>query len=332
MIPDPPDVSPPASEQVAPLRQLYGEFRAALMAPDVRGARRIVRRAGEAGHRAGALYAEVIRPALAELQHPQRDARVRLAAGIGDSILADLVRTLPPAGTRGAGRSGVLSCRELGIEAVDGTVAIDFLEADGWSVERQRTPSGELSLPSDAEVELAVAVTSGPRDALRLASVCAELRRLPDPPVILLCDFSGRSRNLGAAAALGADAVVNDPGELVTAAAERSPAAGLRRWGVRLARSGQTLRLTPTGRLDQTSVGRLADVALSRLGTFSNLVLDVSDVVATEPAGILALAEWPSLLAPEEVELRLVCAGAGPAARSLAGLGSRWRFGDEVTA
>jgi hypothetical protein len=213
----------------SPLSSLAAAFRAALAAPDVRGARTMVREAAQAGAPAGRLYVDVVRPALVELQSPGRTVGARLAAGIGEAILADLVAHLPAAGA-GARRAAVLSCRDRGIEAVDGTVAMDFLEAAGWTVRRLQQESPERDVPAlvgGDRVGLAVAVANGPADALRLAPICTELRRLADPPVIVLCDFSGRPHQRTAFSSLGADAVAHDPDELLPCAAQRLPGAGM---------------------------------------------------------------------------------------------------------
>jgi hypothetical protein len=272
----------------------------------------MVAQAADAGVAPGELYVSVVRPGLAELQRPGLSVPARLAAGIGEAILADLVARLPVSERPGAGRAAVLSCRDHGIEAVDGSVAMDFLECDGWTVDRLENEVSEsvTEVARTRGIELAVAVISGPEDALRLAAACTELRRLPDPPVIILCDFSGRSRQSAASTALGPDAVTSDPQELVRCAARRLPGPGLRRWGVRLSRRGSDLLLAPTGRLDATSVGRLADVAATRQGSFDRLVVDLSDLAEIMPAGVTALGLWPARL--PGIDLRLV---ADPQAR-----------------
>jgi hypothetical protein len=246
-----------------------------------------------------------VRPALAELQQPGRHVRARLAAGIGEAILADLVRAVAARQPTGAGRAAVLSCRDQGIEAVDGSVAMDFLEADGWSVDRLHpaTPIPDVRAIAAGGIQLVVAVTAGPRDALALAHVCTALRRLADPPAVVLCDFSERAEPRAATMALGADAVARDPEELVRCAGRQLPASGHRRWGVRLSRVGATLSLAPTGCLDSTSVGRLADVALSRSGSYRRLVLDLRDLAEIDPAGVRHLAGWPNLPGMRDVEL-----------------------------
>ena len=315
-MPGPPNPSAtPTASRESGLADLGAAFSAALAVPDVRGAHALVAEAAAAGASPGALYVQVVRPALAALQQADRDVRARLAAGIGESILADLVAALPLAGASGARRAAVLSCRDHGIEGVDGSAAIDFLEADGWEVDRLGADVSldDFSRVAPIGIELAVAITAGPQDALALARACTELRRLPDPPVIVLCDFSRRAGHRAAAMALGADAVAADPEELVAHARQRLPAAGQRRWGVALSRSGATLSLAPIGCLDTVSVARLTDVAVSRQGTFTRLVLDLRDVAQFEPAGLRQLIAWSSLPALSGVELTVV---ASPGARA----------------
>ena len=328
--PDPREAPPAPQRTRRELAALEVSFRIALAVPDVREATAMVAHAADEGVPAARLYVDVVRPALAELQGPEQSIKARLAAGIGEAILADLVSRLPVAQRSGLGRAAVLSCREQGIEAVDGSVAMDFLEADGWTVELHSQPDNEPrpepELAPDGAVELAVAVISGPQDALRLIPMCNTLRRLADPPVIVLCDFSGGSPHEAAAISLGADAVVNDPAELVACAAHRSPAPGRRRWGVKLSRSGRTLFLTPTGRLDATSVARLADVASTRNRSFDRLVLDLADLAEIEPAGLAALADWRRLAPLDDVTLELRPGHTVSGALELSGVGSVWQI------
>jgi hypothetical protein len=62
---------------------------------------------------------------------------------------------------------------------------------------------------------------------------------------------------------------------------------------VGLHRAGDTLVLTPTGRLDPISVARLLDVALSRRGSFTHLVVDLRDLAEIESGGIDDLGRTP---------------------------------------
>jgi ABC-type transporter Mla MlaB component len=321
-----PWVVPKDPDDSTSLPELSVAFRAALLAPDISAARAMIAEAARCGTAPGRLYVEVVRPVLAELQEPGGGIRARLAAEIGETILIDLLATLPVRRGLGTGRAAVLSCRRDGIEAVDGAVVTEYLAAEGWAVERLAGDTTEPCAPSPdlgAAHELAVAVIAEPRDALRLAPLCAELRRMPDPPVVLVCDFTRRGERRAAVTSLGADAVVADPDDLAAHVAQRLPEPGSRRWGVRLSRAGGDLELAPTGRLDDDSVGRLADVVTSRHGTFDRLVVDLRDLAAIDASGLDALATWPDRLPLESVELTLLTA-LGSASAPARGFAAPW--------
>jgi ABC-type transporter Mla MlaB component len=174
------------------------------------------------------------------------------------------------------------------------------LAADGWAVQRvDRSADRTVSELARREgIELVVAVSAGGEDTLALAPLCTALHRLPDPPVVLLCDFAPDATPRPVSSALGADAVVRDAEELVRQASGRSPLAGRRRWGVRVQRSGRTLVLTPTGNLDQTSVGRLTDMLLSRVSSYDRIVIDLRDLADIDRSGVAELAACAERLAP----------------------------------
>ncbi len=289
--------------------RLAHDFGRALLSEDIARARRLISEALADGAPPGRLYVETIRPALHGVQFGGVTARDRLLAVACRAILADLVGALPVTRSVGPGRAALLSCRRDGIERVDGDLAIDFLEADGWAVQRLDGPGSALALGPAARpdsIELAVAVVAGPQDALRLAPACTLLRRLPDPPVVMLCDFTGRSDWPTATTALGADAFVSDPQELVLQAALRLPADGVRRWGVQISRRGDALVLTPTGRLDAASAARLAAVARSRLGTFTRVVIDLRDLAEFSSAGLQEVQAWATAGPLRNVDLRFL--------------------------
>ncbi len=293
-----------------PLAWLPEAFRGALDAPDVSGARAMVAEAAHDGVPVGRLYVDVVRPALTELGGVD-SPRARLASGLGAAIVTDLVAARPRS-RAAAGRTALIACREQGIEALDGTAAGDFLEDEGWRVSRMGSdgPASEYSDAARAgSIELAVAVATGPEDALRFAPLCTGLGRLADPPVIVVCDFSG-GQAARAASALGADVIARDPQELVGCATDRLPEPGHRRWGVRLTRAGDTLLLAPTGQLDATSVERLADVALTRVGSFTRLVVDLRDLAEIEADGLARLGRWPGLEDLHGVEVLLIADAA----------------------
>lgn len=303
------DARRPANRLSDSAATLVHDFCAALSASDVALARRLAIDALAAGAAPGRLYVDVVRPAFSGIDFDGPAVHERMLAVGCRAILADLVGALPVATSVGPGRAALLSCRQDGIERVDGDLAIDFLEADGWAVQRLHGPRAALSLGPAARpdsVELAVAVVAGPEDALKLAPACTALRRLPDPPVVLLCDFTGRSDWPAASHALGADALVSDPQELVLQAALHLPAAGIRRWGVQISRRSDALVLTPTGKLDIASAKRLADVVRSRIGTFSRVVIDLRDLAEFSSAGIEDVCAWPVGGALHDVDVLLV--------------------------
>lgn len=280
---------PDSSRQPDSSPTLAHDFAQALSVPDVKLARRLVVGSLESGCSPGRLYVEVIRPALSACELDGSGIEAQLFASLGRTIMADLVRFLPATVGGGDGRTALLTCGVSTIEQLDALVVTDFLEADGWVVQRLHGPRAALDLgpASRADgIELAVAVVAGPEQSLRLAPACTEMHRLPDPPVCLLCDFTGRLDWPGASAALGADAFISDPQELLWEAAGRLPAGVTRRWGVSIARRHGALVLAPTGRLDDTSARRLADVVQSRAGTFTRLIVDLRDLAEVSRRGI----------------------------------------------
>jgi anti-anti-sigma regulatory factor len=200
----------------------------------------------------------------------------------------------------GTGRGAVVISRPAGPEAADAALASDVLVADGWTVQRvdrsaHRTV-GELVRREG--VELVVAISAGREDMLALAPLCTALHRLPDPPVVLLCDFAPDPAPRPASSTLGADAIVHDREELVRQASRRSPLVGQRRWGVGLRRAGRTLVLSPTGSLDSTSVDRLTDVLLGRASSYERVVIDLRELAGIDRSGVAALTACADRLAP----------------------------------
>jgi anti-anti-sigma regulatory factor len=252
---------------------------------------------------------QVVRPALSAAPLDAGTIEAQLLSSLGRAILADFVGALPRTVGGGAGRAALLSCGESTLQQLDGLVVCDFLEADGWAVQRLHGPRAALELgPASraAGVELAVAVVGGPEEALRLAPACTEMQRLPDPPVCLLCDFTGRSDWPTASTALGADAFISDPRAVPPRGAGGRPAGITRRWGVSIARRSDALVLSPTGRLDATSAGRLAEVVESRLGSFARLVIDLRDLAEISTGGVEDICAWQGNAPLADVELLLV--------------------------
>lgn len=299
-------------------------FAAALAVPNVALARAVVTGAADAGASPGRLYIDVIRPALVELiDGPPTQAR--LAAELAATVLADVLETRPHRADTARGRVAVVAYGDDGLHAADGHAATEFLEWGGWRVERLGlTPdAGRTDLARGGAIELAVLVIGATDEVSALGQLCAALRHSSDPPVIVLADFGGRQLPRATLMALGADDAVLDPDALLRTAVDHSPAPGRRRWGVSLRRTGTTLAITPTGTLDATNVGRLADVAASRTGTYIRLVIDLRDLSDIGPDGVRGLAAWAA--GSDDVERDLFVDPAVRAALHQTGIAG-WRL------
>jgi anti-anti-sigma regulatory factor len=312
---DAPSPAAPSFRACRPLATLTDAIGRALAASDFDTTGALLKEARAQGVPAGRLYVDDLRPALLRLP-PETRQRAPLTARINAAVLAHLVASVPTGVMGGAGRAALLWSREDGIEAMDRVIATGFLQADGWTVKRQAADSPAAWVAATVRAvgaELAVAVSTGPEDVLRLMATLTALRRLAQPPVILLADFSDRARQRTGVLTAIVDEVCGDPEELAASAAQRSPAPAERPWEVRLQRSKQTLTLRPTGRFDADTGSRLIELALARLGSFTRLVLDLRDLDKVEPSGLAHLTGWPGLLGPGEAELIVV---AGPAVRA----------------
>jgi CheY-like chemotaxis protein len=180
------------------------------------------------------------------------------------------------------------------LDELDGRVIVDVLRGDGWRVSEVAVTAAAVDVAAQAaaeHVQLVVMPTSNAENLLLSAATYTQLRRLPDPPLIVACSF-GRPDDTRRARAAGADGFVNDPDALLQVIARRLPGKGVRNWGVRLRRLGATLVVAPTGDLDAGSVGRLRDVVSSRDGTFDGLVVDTRDVASVSVEGLEALLAW----------------------------------------
>lgn len=302
-------------------------FAAALAIPDVSLARAVVTGAADAGASPGRLYLDVMRPALVRLAGEGPPARGRLAADLAASVLADVLETRAHPVDTAQGRVAVIAHGDEGMHAADGHAATEFLEWGGWRVERLglSPDPGRTDLARGGAVELAVLVVGATHQAGELGRLCAALRHSSDPPVIVLADFGGRPLPRAMLMALGADDAVLDPDALLRTAVDHSPAPGRRRWGVRLGRTGTTLTIAPTGTLDAINVGRLADIAASRAGSYTRLVIDLRDLSDIGPDGVRGLAAWPAAAGSDDVERELLVDPAVRAALHEAAIAG-WRL------
>ena len=329
MVPEP-DLRPPARAGTRARlshESLAVSFAAALAVPNVTLARAIVAGAADAGVSPGRLYLDVIRPALVRLTAGGPPAQERLAAELAATVLADVLDTRPRPLDAAHGRVAAVAHGDAGLHAADGHAATEFLEWGGWRVERLgSSPDDALTdLARGGATELAVLVVGEGDEVSGLEKLCAQLRHSSDPPVIVLADFGGRPLPRATLMALGADDAVLDPDALLRTAVDHSPAAGHRRWGVRLRRTGPTLTIAPTGTLDAVNVGRLADVATSRAGTYARLVIDLRDLSDIGPGVVSGLGAWPTGVGAGQGQRELLVDPAVRAALPAGGVAG-WRL------
>ena len=209
------------------LPALRESYLAAVLAPDARGARRLVEDAVDAGVPIRRLYLEVLQPALHEVGRLWEQARIgvaheHLATQITQSVLARLSARLVPQGV-GNGRRAVVSCSPGELHVVGGRMVADFLEADGWTVlslGADTPPKALARMAEEERVDLVALSTALPAHLLAAGAACAQLRRLPAPPFIVAGGqaFAGDAKR---ARAVGADAFASDPAELLGILAER---------------------------------------------------------------------------------------------------------------
>lgn len=212
------------SAEAVPSSDLDGLCRAyveAVLAPDARGARRLIDDATDGGIPAHRIYLEVLQPALHEVGRRWESATItvaheHLATQITQAVLARLAAQLAP-GEGGEGRTVLVACSPGERHVLGGQMVADFLEADGWTV---------LQLGGDTPIEaitefvehqgipIVALSTALPSHALATSAVCAALKRL-DPAPLIVVGGQGFGGDRQRALATGADAYAADPAELL---------------------------------------------------------------------------------------------------------------------
>jgi methanogenic corrinoid protein MtbC1 len=194
----------------------------ALLARDSARARRAIEAALDAGAPIPDVYLDVLRPALAEIGHRWAIGELNVAEEHhGTATAQALLETLsarlprPPPDGRLAVATGTPGEQHvLGLRMV-----ADFLEADGWEVLLlgPGAPAHDLAELVDLERPDVVALSTSTASVLpgvvEVLGALAELR--PRPFVVVGGQYWTRE-TIPSAAALGADAVVSDPRQLVS--------------------------------------------------------------------------------------------------------------------
>ena len=215
------------------LEELRERFLAALLAPDARLARSLVLTAAEEGAPVQRLYLDVLRPALHTVGSLWEQARIgvaqeHLATQIAQSVLAQLSVHLTGDAQLGAGRVALVACTPGERHVIGGQMVSDFLEADGWetlTLGGDVAPEGLAGLAAERAVDLVALSTALPGHLLSAGVACALLRRLSDPPYIVVGGqaYGGEKRR---ARAVGADDLADDPEALLGLLATRFAADG----------------------------------------------------------------------------------------------------------
>jgi hypothetical protein len=279
---------------------LLSALTAALAAGDVERTRELLLGPEAAARRPVALYVEAMRPALraASGSWPADARRQRERAAV-DVLAAAFAERLgaAPLGGAGAGRRAVLIGDVEGPGSLDRRVLVELLERDGWMVSAvapHRRDAGRLV----AQLEPAAVVLAGDvADGVALSRVRQELQQLRPPPLIVRC--------LMAPEAQGAPAVVVELDEsedgaegvamnvVVDRLARRFSDAGMPAWGVSMRREAEeVLVVTPSGHLDADTSDRLREVVESRRGSFSSVVLNLSELSSSEEPALGELLRW----------------------------------------
>ena len=216
--------APAITDDLADLRAAYLD---AILAPDARRARTLVDDARQRGVPASRIYLDVLQPALHEVGSLWEQARLsvareHLATQITQAVLAGLAAHMTQ-GRSGEGRRALVACSPGELHVLGGQMVSDFLEADGWDVLTlgADTPPAELAGLAAAErVDVVALSTALPGNLIAAGRACAHLRRLAQPPFIVVGGqaFGGDERR---ARAVGADAYAPDPQALLEILGDR---------------------------------------------------------------------------------------------------------------
>jgi methanogenic corrinoid protein MtbC1 len=208
--------------------RIRDDYLAALLAADLRGARRVIAAALDADVPARELYLKVLQPALYEVGLRWSRAEIsvaqeHLATAATQSNLTWMSERLHD-GERPARGRVLIACAEDELHVLGVRMVADFLEAEGWEaafVGAMTPPEGLVELAPSAD---AVAISAALPERIPLvARAIRALREAPDTPFIVVGGqaFAGSEER---ALRTGADAWASDAQEAVRVLDARFPA------------------------------------------------------------------------------------------------------------
>lgn len=211
------------------LDEFRGAYLQALLERDAARAREAIESAVATGAKMAAVYTEVFRPALVEVGHLWAVDEINVAQEhFATTVTQSLLATLAPDTrlTPNMGRLAVVTNTPDELHLIGAHMVADLLEREGWEVLNlgASTPAADLVELVEQECPDVVALSAA--TAGRLPGVAEVLRRLSaaDPrPFIVVGGGLFTVRTGEVARELGADLVVSDLHEFLTALRERFP-------------------------------------------------------------------------------------------------------------
>jgi hypothetical protein len=251
------------------------------------------------GEAPGAVYAQVLRPLLADEAvagggGPIADDRRALARSTAQAALAELVARLPTS-DEGLGRRAVVLAPAGALGELDGQALADALDAGGWSVASvalDQDAAAVVDAIGAAGAEIVIAPAGDAAQVLASQLALSLLRRVTAPPLIVGVAFSAHAASSG----MAADHVVGTADALAPLLRRRMGRGGHGPvpWGVRLDRDAAGLVVAPIGLLDPPSVARLREIVETRRTLYPRIVLDLRELMAADADGLAALVRWDS--------------------------------------
>lgn len=173
-------------------QQVREDYLAAVLEPDPARAREVIRRAVRDGVEIGALYLDVLQPAMVEVGQRWESGAIsvaheHLAAEVTGSLVSELagrLRTAPA-----TGRMAVVTCSPEERHALGGQMLGGLLEAAGWEVLYlgATLPVDDLvALAEDEAADVVALSTTMPDHLAGVAETIRAVQELDEPPLVIV--------------------------------------------------------------------------------------------------------------------------------------------------